>query len=149
MGEGKMRVKGLFVALAIVAASTAANAGEGWICVEELSAGLRYFPEPGKWKSVRLIADDKYLIRKWSEDDFTIFLPKNEWVVLLLGNLTPDYTCGSISELGYLNCTGIFGTMHMNPKTLRFVNIYNFGYIDGRDEPGNTPSISAGTCAPM
>ncbi len=144
-----MRVKGIIVALAVAAASTAANADEGWLCVDELSAGIRYFPELEKWQSVRLIADHKYLIRKWSEDDFSIFLERREWVVLSLGDPIPDYTCGGIGELGYLYCTGIYGTMQMNTKTLRFLNTYNFGYIDGTDEPGNTPRISAGTCAPM
>ena len=149
-----MRVKCTIAALAIAAATTVANAGEGWLCVEEWSAGIKYFPDRGGWDSTRFTPVEKYLIRQPNEDEIRISrnagVP-HAWVILRFGAPPTDlYWCDEPS-LGVLKCESVFGSMQMYVETLRFVatSSLSFGYLIGDDTNVFDLSISAGTCAPM
>lgn len=40
--------------------------------------------------------------------------------------------------------------MHeINFSELRFMNVYPRGYVDGKDQEGNTPAITVGQCVKL
>jgi hypothetical protein len=48
---------------------------------------------------------------------------------------------------GFAHCSPALSLskMHFNFKSMRFINVYPYGYYD--DNKGNTPSVGGGTCA--
>ena len=53
----------------------------------------------------------------------------------------------SIGENGVFRCEATLYEYIINLETLRFLEVYARGYVDGRDEEGNSPSITVGKCS--
>jgi hypothetical protein len=51
-----------------------------------------------------------------------------------------------IGESNFLDCNRLGEQYQFNFKNNRFLKAYLFGYLDGRDNNENTPSISGGIC---
>jgi hypothetical protein len=52
-----------------------------------------------------------------------------------------------IGENGVFRCEATLYEYIINLETLRFLEVYARGYVDGRDEEGNSPSITVGKCS--
>lgn len=46
-----------------------------------------------------------------------------------------------------IQCHTAFGHFLINLRTLRYMNFYSWGYVDGADNNKNTPSVTIGECA--
>ena len=93
--------------------------------------------------------------RTWTNATFNIEKEKkllkvngnsSEWLDLGQQN---GMLCGGFSANGVLSCNLVFGELWFNKKTLRYMETYLAGYVDGRDEKGNTPYITIGKCSPI
>jgi hypothetical protein len=45
-----------------------------------------------------------------------------------------------------IECSTNFGPYRFNLVNNRFINFYPYGFIEGRDDGKDTPSVEAGTC---
>lgn len=72
-----------------------------------------------------------------------------------MGEKSP-YTCspyqadddGLVATFGgMLNCNAGLSDYRVNLSNMRYTVAYHIGYVDGRDNTENTPSIMGGTCA--
>lgn len=129
------------VVLASIASthSDPAISASRWFCAAELSTGFKL---NGKvWQSVDFTTDkSRYTI---SRDD------QSQWVVQALGSRYPTHRCentGTDAKV-WLTCGGLGYGFVFREDSLRFQEFYGFGYLDGRDEPGNTPAITIGVCS--
>lgn len=50
------------------------------------------------------------------------------------------------SKEGMLVCTTFANDLRFNPVNLRFLEFYQYGFLDGKDNNDDTPAISGGTC---
>lgn len=113
-------------------------AQQAYICVANDSTGFNYNANTSSWGRAGFkVNDEKKLLKKVGQ----------EWEWSSFGT-TFTHKCGEINSHGYLNCDVIFGTLRFNKNTLRYIETYTVGYIDG-DKGGNTPSITIGKCSPL
>ena len=125
---------------------TSISAEERYLCEEEAVGGLRYDTTTTKWRGVNFNANDKYIISKpitggmWEHRPF---------VITEVGESFPSGWCPlPFNENGYLSCE-MYGEFIFNKDTMRFLNFYEFGYLDGIDDNNDNPSVAAGKCSPF
>jgi hypothetical protein len=51
-----------------------------------------------------------------------------------------------IYDLGGFNCMVVGGEWSMSLKSMRYLNTYTWGYVDGVDNNDNTPTVEIGKC---
>ncbi|TXL70611.1 hypothetical protein FHP25_33710 [Vineibacter terrae] len=126
------------VALAVVSAG-GARAQESYLCTEEQSTGFLFDKVRRAWQPSVLVADRKLVVHLDQGATRT-------WFVSEGGRRTSSYWCPSGWVNDEMSCTGIAGSFWMNRKTMRFLYVYKWGYLDG-DSP-DTPNITIGRCSP-
>lgn len=114
-------------------------AQQAYVCVTNNSTGFRYNSNAQMWERAGFnVTDEKRLLKKipsgWRWSDF---------------GSQSGHDCGEINSFGLLNCNILFGELRFNKNTLRFIETYTVGYIDGKNDNKNTPGISIGTCSPL
>ncbi|MCO6416116.1 hypothetical protein JYK14_08045 [Siccirubricoccus sp. KC 17139] len=137
-----------------------ALAQEGWLCVAEQAAGMRYDRTAQEWVATPFRATGKhYVVRRADDDDVALWRellqhPAVEflWVVGEEGKRA-RYPCERDFRHGLLRCR-IFGSIDftINRDTLRYQSYYEGGWLSGRtgDEPDtDSPSITIGRCSPL
>jgi len=118
------------------------QAEERYFCTGEKAVGFRL--DGGDWKNSTFNTDgDRYVIERMPPrvelggETFT-------WSVKRMGTRFNSFDCEDMGETRIL-CGGLGAGFVFNPMTLRYLEFYGIGYVDG-DEPGNTPNITLGTC---
>lgn len=115
---------------------------ESYVCIAEISSGIKFDTTFNKWSQSGFMADEKYIVTKNQEKYMT-----NNYVVVQPGDTYPSYRCTEdFNEYGWLFCESGLGSFKFSRKALRFLSTYEAGYVDGKDAPGNTPSITVGKC---
>ncbi len=131
-------MKKIFLLIIFAISANSSYAQQAYVCVANSSSGFKYDKNIRKWESTKLIpSDDKKLLKKdvggWSWASFGSGYPER---------------CGEINKYGVLNCQTFFGSLIFDKDTLRYMETYMAGYVDG-DREGNTPSITIGKCSPL
>lgn len=137
-----------FSAVIAMTAPTIAIAQEQFICLGEKATGFKW---NGKdWAIANFtVNDDKFLVQEVSPREllgktFTFEVKRfgrNDIHFQCERYKTPTYTSTRII------CGGLGYGMLIDTQSLRFQEIYSMGYIDGKDDDANTPSITIGTCS--
>ena len=113
-------------------------AQQAYICVANDSTGFIYNTNTNSWGRASFkVNDEKKLLKRVGQ----------EWEWSSFGS-THTQKCGEINSYGYLNCDLLLGSIRFNKNTLRYIETYTVGYVDG-DKGGNTPSITIGKCSPL
>ncbi len=128
---------------------------EGWSCIAEQSAGVRYDEKTGKWVSTKFKSGEEYVIRRPD--------PKTNgfaWKIYRFDAKSAEFGCAR--ESGYLSCVTFgAGSTHtrnsgfdFDEKTLRFISWYLVGFLrqgtaERPDNNNNTPALTIGTCRPL
>jgi hypothetical protein len=113
-------------------------AQQAYICVADSSTGFKYNSNSRIWEQTGFrVSEDKKLLKKVGQG----------WEWSSFGS-TYGEKCGEINSYGLLNCDILFGTLRFSKNTLRYIETYTVGYIDG-DKGGNTPAITIGKCSPL
>jgi hypothetical protein len=140
-------------ALVTVQIASAAETPPSWLCIAEQSTGFAFIN--GAWRTTNF-TPEKYILKIRKVDDIERCLDPS----IELGKC-PDFKGYVFTKFGEddgeicrnnnstaIICGSIFSHVIFYKATLRFMNIYKAGYVDG-DRPGNTPSITIGKCASL
>mgnify|MGYP001823129356 CR=1 FL=1 len=52
------------------------------------------------------------------------------------------------SSVNALVCNSFLGQLNFSKETLRYIESYMFGYVQGKDNKYNAPKVTVGTCVP-
>lgn len=138
-----IRLTGAFICTIILIGS--AQAADRFFCVGDQASG--FVLENGKWRTATFnTKDDKYVVER---------IPPFQglggetltWAVKRMGQSSDVFQCRESGE-DRIICGGLGYGFVFNPKTLRYLEFYGLGYVDG-DAPNNTPAITLGTCTPL
>lgn len=111
---------------------------EGYLCIPSYSTGFA-LNEAGKWVPTRFnISGEKYLLKK----------KEVGWVWNKFGQNGYSRNCEDSGE-GYIKCNDFGTEIRMNRITLRFQQIFPYGYVveDVKVDGKLTPSFTIGTCS--
>ena len=135
-------------AVVLASCMTAARAeNPTLLCIADQSIG--YSMEGQNWTFSRFNSTDKkYVVKPVPERDHNG--EKVNYEVTQFGKSTVDYECYRWpDDAEQIACGGIGWNFMLNFKSLRFQDTYTIGYVDGRDDGQNTPSMTIGKCAPL
>jgi len=113
-------------------------AQQAYICLANDSTGFSYNTTTNSWVKTGFdVSDRKKLLKKVGSG----------WEWSSFGSNYAE-KCGAINNYGLLNCDLLLGSIRFNKNTLRFIETYTVGYLDG-DKNGDTPHITIGKCSPL
>ena len=136
-----------------------------YLCFEDASGCISYDDASKMWVGTKFRSDDRYILTVKSNGLVNDFLdiPNMTYIItwekhganwdpLSKGCWTESNKLREINPMsswapgGDLSCNLKGGQLKVNFNTLRFLNTYLKGYIDGVDDNSNTPFINVGTC---
>ena len=109
---------------------------EAYICLPSKKTGFAFNLSSKSWEQVNFKTNEEKKILKKNG-------MKWEWRIFGFGQ------GGDFNSSGFIFCTVSGGHMRMSKNSLRYVETYEIGFIDGKDQTGNTPLIGIGTCSPL
>jgi hypothetical protein len=122
---------------------------DAYICIPTARTGFSVNPSTKKWEQTRFrIDDDKKILKK----------NKDKWEWRKFGDKYANSDCTNGGETnskegfnsaGYMFCSVIGGSMRVSKNTLRYIETYEMGFVDGKDKNDDTPMIEIGTCSPL
>src|SRR5690242_17526309 len=126
---------GIALSLQLIAAPAVA---ENYICVADQAVGFGFNKATKQWEITKFsVADEKYTMtteggeRMWKKFGDPLRLPCTE-------------------NPGTISCNiGPWQYVILDKTTLRYQDVYTFGYVGGQDSPHNTPYIQIGRCSSM
>lgn len=128
--------------LACLAATTAVQAADTYLCVAEMTTGFNYDANKKAWRSADFRSDKKFAISRSKTKAYA-------WEAKEVGDARPAATCEKdFNEAGNLFCSGVFD-LRFNRRQLRFLYAYPIGYWSdgtGAREGENTPAMAIGRC---
>lgn len=122
---------------------------EAYLCIPTAISGFKFNSLNRSWEHARFrIGETKKILKKTNG--------KWEWKYFGEKYSLSECTSGGepsnqdgFNSAGFLFCDVFGGHMKINKNTLRYIETYEVGFIDGKDKDGNTPSIEIGTCSPL
>ena len=131
-------MKTILVSITLLA-PCAAISQTNYICIPSKAGGFYYNNATREWSHAQFaIGDEKYILKNIGKS----------WQWTRFGDSWGP-PCGDFDQNGYLQCQVLGGTLRMNKNNLRYLLTYEFGYLDGKDNNENTPSIKIGKCSPL
>lgn len=133
-----------------------------YICVGEAAGGIRYDDKTKKWIPTHFRVDnDKFIIKVTATGRTTYdtgFSPVEtvmgysvEYSVPGSGDTQecylPEGVNGKIVTNGRFRCQSALTRYQFNLISMRYMEAYESGFIDGEDNNDNTPSITIGYCS--
>ena len=122
---------------------------DAYICIPTARTGFSMNLSTKKWEQTRFRIDDDKKILKKNND-------KWEWRKFGVNYSYSDCTSGGdpnskggFNSAGFMFCSTIAGNMRISKNTLRYIETFEYGYFDGKDNNDNTPFIEIGTCSPL
>jgi hypothetical protein len=121
---------------------------EAYICLPSKKTGYIFNVSSKSWEQANFKTNEEKKILK-----------KNgmKWEWRIFGEKHGYSDCGGdgfgkgddFNSAGFIFCSIIGGHVRMNKNSLRYIETYEIGFIDGKDQSGNTPLIEIGTCSPL
>lgn len=157
---GMKLVTSCIISATIVAAATAtASEVEGWACEAEMATGFHYTRSIG-WTSTAFAPLLTFVVKRPDElqKDYLAQYPHIygegvEWIAVLSevdlheGEwFLSRWTQGCKRRGNVIQCRGPEDSTRMNIETMRFISVYELGYINGHDLEGTSPHMSGGLC---
>jgi hypothetical protein len=116
-----------------------------------MATGFTFDKNRKQWRSTNFKTDEKYLISKPSEP-IAAFGPY-VWQVSRIGETSPNSMCENDFSHGVLVCNKGLYLFRMSSSTLRFILVYQMGYVidgtEGMREGENEPYMAIGKCSPL
>lgn len=127
-----------------LASPSASQSQETLICLADLSTGFRL--ENGNWTITQFnTGNQRFLVSPIKDQD--PLKASFNYTVTRIGDAAPRYYCSRIVNQTQMVCGGMGWGFVVNFSTLRFQDIYGIGFLDGTDQPGNTPGMTIGKCS--
>lgn len=138
----------LIVAFLIFVVPANVLAGESFVCLGEKATGFHW--NGSDWAIANFkVSEDKFLVKETPPSE--LFGTTYNYEVRRFGADKRLFRCERFkigkSYSSRIRCGGLGSGMLIDVKSMRFQEVYGFGYIDGKDQPGNTPSITIGKCS--
>ena len=121
---------------------------EAYICLPSKKTGFAFNLSTKSWEQINFKTNEekKILKKNGMKWEWRIFGSKDDWSDCGGDGFGQG---GDFNSSGFIFCTVLGGHMRMSKNTLRYVETYELGFIDGKDQTGNTPLIGIGTCSPL
>ena len=116
---------------------------EQYMCIPEASGGLSYDTKTKSWKASNFDTGRNYIVIIKDKEN-----PSYAATVTYLNETLASYFCKEESSVNALVCSSFLGQFNFSKDTLRYVESYMFGYVQGKDNKYNAPKITVGTCSP-
>jgi hypothetical protein len=127
-------MKKLLVSFFVACVSGTAIA-ESYLCISEAAGGVFY--GNGRWDDGKMSIGKKFLFKG------------NAWYEF--GSSNPQVIgCKKVEDRfsgSFVECQDEFYHIRFNKKNLRYSRFYLFGFVDGKDNAGNTPHVEIGKCS--
>jgi hypothetical protein len=138
-----MRVRTTVLALGTWVGLSAAEAQEQFLCVGTKATGFEWSGKDWVQRNFK-VDDDKWLVqevkpRELRGESFNYEASK-------LGENRGGVACQRQKGSSRILCGGLAHGILIDVETMRYHEVYGFGYIDGQDRDGNTPAITLGKC---
>jgi hypothetical protein len=123
----------------IFATAALSKEPDSYLCIPDKATGFSYDHRSKSWVSTNFnLRGAKFLLIKtskgWEWRDFGASLGQS---------------CEADADGDLIICNLVLHEHKMSRKTLRFINSYLVGYVNGGDSDANTPSITIGKCSPL
>ena len=135
-------MKKLLTASLLMLCSSAVPAEE-YMCTPEASGGLGYDKISKSWSANRFETGRHYIVKVNDKDN-----PTYAASVTYVDETLPSYLCEEESSVNALVCNSFLGQLNFSKETLRYIESYMFGYVQGKDNKYNAPKVTVGTCVP-
>lgn len=130
--------KNFLAGIVCILHSTLALSETNYICLPDRSTGFKFNKYFKSWETtVFNTQHTKMLLKKTAKG----------WVWLKVGD-KHGRNCSEM-KYGYLFCSDYFGQIEFNKNSLRYIETYIRGYVEGEDNGLNTPAVDIGTCSPL
>ena len=116
---------------------------EEYICKPDASGGLGYDKITKSWNASSFETGRHYIVKINDKDN-----PAYAASVSYVDETLPSYLCKEESSVNALVCNSFLGQLNFSMETLRYIESYMFGYVQGKDNKYNAPKVTVGTCAP-
>lgn len=137
--------------VAVVAGGWIGHArADEWLCVAQQATGFKWLNE--RWTQTNFTVEGDSFVVAEVEPHQNFSGGETVGVeVTHLGDDYPRHNCPPFfaEDSEGIACGGLGYGFVFNRKALRFQEYYGLGYVDGEDAPGNTPSITIGTCTKL
>lgn len=149
----------LFIVLVCIPFTEAFADSREYLCKSKTASGFVYSGAADAWSGVTFEANATYMVRAAKDEDFETKLGKHykgaTHVVSALRSgepLPPKLFCTTYNAQGFMDCEGEAETLRFNNQSMRFLNIYNAGYVlsghamQFRQDGVEVPMMVIGTC---
>jgi hypothetical protein len=114
---------------------------DSYICIPSQSTGFFYNKSEKKWKPTSFnVEGKKYLVKRVKDEGY-------RWSELGTDRVTFCENSMFTKKFGHVSCKLFDGSLELQLSSLKFIETYNHGYIDGSTENTLTPNMTIGTCA--
>jgi hypothetical protein len=142
--EGNRAWSGPIVAMAVILSfPVAATAKETLLCVADKSTGFSW--NGSEWVSSDFKVKNLKLLVK-AVDEYKFGDRQVNYEVSEFGSTTVKHHCHRFDESEHMSCGGLGWGIVVNFRALRFQDFYGIRFVDGPDQPGNTPALTIGYC---
>ena len=114
-----------------------------YMCIPEASGGLGYDKATKSWKARNFDTGRNYIVKIKDKEN-----PSYAATITYLNEALPSYLCKEESSVDALVCSSFLGQFNFSIRTLRYIESYMFGYVQGKDNKYNAPKVTVGTCSP-
>jgi len=125
-----------------------ATGQNAFICIPDSATGFSYNESTKKWERAKFNVNSakKILKKNGAVWEWRVFGEKYGWSNCGGGDSKNEI---EFNSSGFMFCDVLGGHIRMSKNTLRYVETYEIGFIDGKDNNDNTPFIEIGTCTPL
>ncbi len=116
---------------------------EEYMCTPEASGGLGYDKIAKSWNVSSFDTGRNYIVKIKDKE-----YPSYAATVRYPNETLPSYLCKEEASVNALVCNSFLGQLNFSKGTLRFIESYMFGYVQGKDNKYNAPKVTVGTCSP-
>lgn len=126
--------------------ASALFAEERYLCTSKATGGVAYSDMTGEWEGTKFISNSETFIVTDTYEGDDLDANASFYIIRVGQDFASGYCEEGFGTTDVLRCNR-FGPFYLNRRTLRFMDFYAFGYIDGVDDKANTPSVAIGECA--
>jgi hypothetical protein len=118
-----------------------------YLCIADKATGFAW--NGSAWVTTAFKVEEKRYLVGDADPRQTQALNHTEPVaVTVFGESFPSIWCAA-PKFDVLNCEGYGERIRINLNSLRFITVYMVGFVSGKDDNSDTPSMTIGRCSKL